>query len=178
MVFDTISYLEAGNERQKLAYSVLTGNKVFDKLRLFDPLLVGTIPIDIDIESSDLDVICYWTVKDDFIKTVIAAFSHEKSFSIKETNKFEHETVIAKCVIGDFEIEIFGQNIPSRQQRAYQHMIIEHEILKIKGEKFRQQVIELKKQGYKTEPAFGHLLNLKGDPYEELLKYKIVNDSL
>lgn len=51
-------------------------------------------------------------------------------------------------------------------------MIIEHKILIEKGEDFRLQVIQLKEQGYKTEPAFAHLLDLSGDPYDELLKFK------
>ena len=51
-------------------------------------------------------------------------------------------------------------------------MIIEAEILEEKGEDFRQKIIELKKSGIKTEPAFAQLLNLKGDPYEALINFK------
>jgi len=49
-------------------------------------------------------------------------------------------------------------------------MLIEHKLLSTKGEKFRQDIIDLKNQGYKTEPAFAKLLGLGGDAYEELLK--------
>ncbi|MNL87641.1 hypothetical protein D3C87_2168830 [compost metagenome] len=52
-------------------------------------------------------------------------------------------------------------------------MIIEHKILQSKGENFRLKIIKLKQKGYKTEPAFGFLLDLKGNPYQELLNYKI-----
>lgn len=48
-------------------------------------------------------------------------------------------------------------------------MIAEYKILQAKGEEFKQKIIELKKQGIKTEPAFGMLLGLE-NPYEELLK--------
>ncbi len=50
-------------------------------------------------------------------------------------------------------------------------MIIEHEILNRRGESFRQQIIDLKRQGYKTEPAFGIAFGLVENPYEELLIY-------
>ncbi len=56
---------------------------------------------------------------------------------------------------------------------AYRHMIKEYEILKMYGEEFRKQIIQLKRQGLKTEPAFGVLLGLKNDPYIELLNYQI-----
>lgn len=71
-----------------------------------------------------------------------------------------------------FEIEIFGQTIPTKQQFAYRHMMVEHNLLNKYGEVFRQQIIELKRQGHKTEPAFAIALNLTGDPYMELLKFE------
>jgi len=55
--FLDISYLQLGNERQKKAYQVLTDNEIIEKLAPYHPILVGTIPINIDIENSDLDII-------------------------------------------------------------------------------------------------------------------------
>ncbi|RZK14203.1 MAG: DUF4269 domain-containing protein, partial [Pedobacter sp.] len=56
--FLDISYLKNGNERQKKAYQILNENSILEKLNHFTPILVGTIPINIAIESSDLDIIC------------------------------------------------------------------------------------------------------------------------
>nr|WP_255539722.1 DUF4269 domain-containing protein [Parapedobacter sp. ISTM3] len=78
--------------------------------------------------------------------------------------------IVANFFLDGFEIEIFGQRIPTRQQFAYRHLIVEHNLLNKHGEKFRQQIIELKRQGRKTEPAFALALGLTGDPYTELLK--------
>ncbi len=72
--------------------------------------------------------------------------------------------------VGEFEVEIFGQNIPSKQQNAYLHLLVEHQILQQQGEDFRRNIIALKKIGYKTEPAFAKLLELKGNPYQALLE--------
>lgn len=63
------------------------------------------------------------------------------------------------------------------QQFAYRHLIIEYNLLNQYGEKFRQQIIELKRQGHKTEPAFGLALGLTGDPYMELLKFETTDKS-
>ena len=94
-------------------------------------------------------------------------------FIIRDTFINNQETVIASFETAGFKIEIFGQNIPVREQNGYRHMITEYEILQSKGENFRREIIKLKQQGYKTEPAFGLLLGLKGDPYSALLDYKI-----
>ncbi len=49
-------------------------------------------------------------------------------------------------------------------------MMFEYRILQEKGEDFKNEIIALKRQGIKTEPAFGILLGLE-NPYEDLLKF-------
>ncbi|MDN3585157.1 DUF4269 domain-containing protein [Pedobacter aquatilis] len=169
--FLDISYLKSGNQRQQEAYHALVNNQVLEKLQSFSPILVGTIPINIDIESSDLDIICFVKDRNDFIETLARCFNKEKDFNLSENPTLN--SIKANFFIDDFEFEIFGQNIPTQQQNAYRHMLIEYQLLLEKGESFRQQVIELKKQGFKTESAFAKLLGLGGNPYEELLKLEL-----
>lgn len=171
--FDTIDYLKNGNPTQIKAYNVLMQHNVLSKISEFDAVVVGTIPINIDIQTSDLDIICCWENKNDFIAKLKLNFENEAQFSIHNITIDHTPTVIANFKMDGFEIEIFGQNIPVRHQNGYRHMIIEHQILEAKGEEFRQQIIQLKQKGYKTEPAFGLLLGLKENPYLELLEYKI-----
>lgn len=173
MNFLNIEYLKEGNERQKLAYQTLVTFSILEKLKVYSPILTGTIPINIDIESSDLDIICYWKEKQEFAHTLTSLFRSENDFQIHEAIIEGKESVVCNFKLDDFEIEIFGQKTPTQEQNAYLHMLIEHQILKEKGEDFRLKVIALKRKGYKTEPAFAKLLNLKGDPYVTLLDYKI-----
>ena len=170
--FKDINYLKSGNARQQLAYATLTRYQILSVLNAFDPILVGTIPINIDIETSDLDIICYFLNPDQFAEQVLNAFGHYPHFSIKTTSKQGHPTVVAKFQADDFEVEVFGQPIPTQLQNAYRHMIVEHKLLQEKGEVFRKNIIDLKKQGYKTEPAFGIALGLKGNAYENLLTFE------
>jgi len=162
------AYLKSGNEKQIKAYRVLTENDIIEKLAKYNPILVGTIPINIDIKNSDLDIICYVQDMKNFRNDLAHHFNQEKDFVISENAKLH--SLKANFFIDEFEIEIFGQSIPTENQNAYRHMLIEYQILLKKGEGFRQQIIELKNQGYKTEPAFAKLLGLDGNPYEELLK--------
>lgn len=171
--FTTIDYLKNGNNRQIQAYEILTQHHILSDIAEFEPILAGTIPIAIDIESSDLDIICYWKNKTKFIAKLHATFGDKDNYTIRETVIDNRESIIANFKIDLFEFEIFGQNIPAKEQYAYRHMVIEHEILQSKGETFRSEIIKLKQKGYKTEPAFAFLLGLNGDPYAELLKYKI-----
>ncbi|WP_194778535.1 DUF4269 domain-containing protein, partial [Pararhodonellum marinum] len=167
-----IEYLQNGNKKQRQVYSILTNNQVLSKLKKFDPILVGTIPINIDIENSDLDIICSFSYKQEFLKSITDNFSYEKSFTTREKPNSETLAIVANFFVDGFEIEIFGQTTPTRHQFAYRHLIVEHNLLNKYGEAFRQQIIQLKRQGYKTEPAFAKALNLPGDPYMELLKFE------
>jgi len=172
MNFDNLEYLQHGNKRQQDAYAVLTNSQIFSKLKQFDPILVGTIPINIDIENSDLDIICSFANKQKFQKLITDNFSNEEKFSIRELPNLNTFAIVANFFLDGFKIDVFGQPIPTRQQFAYRHMIVEHNLLNKYGEAFRQQIIQLKQKGYKTEPAFGIALDLTGDSYKELLKFE------
>jgi len=173
--FDDIGYLASGTPRQQQAYQLLTQHKLMNILHEFNPVLVGTIPINIDIENSDLDIICCFSTKEDFKNSVALAFSDFDDFLLTDTLINQQETIIINFSVDSWPVEIFGQHIPTRQQNAYRHMVVEYLLLEHYGAPFRQQVIELKKQGYKTEPAFAKLLRLNGDPYLELLKPALIN---
>ncbi|WP_336704688.1 DUF4269 domain-containing protein [Chryseobacterium indologenes] len=170
--FTRIDYLKDGNERQKKAYEILTKYRVFEKLKDYSPILAGTVPIEIDIKGSDLDLIFEVDLKydqdflDDLLFCQIIPHDVEVEYPIVNGEK----CITLNFMLDGFPIEIFGQNKPTKEQNAYLHMIAEYKVLQEKGEKFRQKIIELKKQGIKTEPAFGLLLGLE-NPYEDLLKF-------
>lgn len=169
--FLSIDYLKNGTTLQQEAFFVLQQFQVMEILSNFFPLLVGTIPINVAIETSDLDILCCFDDDEIFQETIKQNFGTEKNFQLEKRTINEVPTILANFNLNDFEIEIFGQNVPVQQQNGFRHMMIEAKILDERGENFRQEIIRLKKSGLKTEPAFAQLLDLKGDPYEALLRY-------
>lgn len=152
---------------------MLTEYEVMEKLENFQPILVGTIPIGIAIKDSDLDIVCSFEDKQVFKEEVQKHFANYPRFSVVQKIFQDEPTIIARFKLDIFPVEIFAQSVPSNQQIAFQHMLIEYEVLINKGEGFRKEVIRLKESGMKTEPAFAQLLNMKGDPYQALLNYGI-----
>jgi hypothetical protein len=53
---------------------------------------------------------------------------------------------------------------------------MEERLLKLGGEDFKREIIKLKKEGIKTEPAFTKYLKIGGNPYIELLKLECLDD--
>jgi len=169
--FLTIDYLRSGTERQQAAYIELTELEIFKKLQAYKPLLAGTIPIDIAIDDSDLDIVCACQDHKEFAGELVKLFGKQKFFTIITKQIDGVTATIAKFEGQSFPIEIFGQTIDSVSQNAFKHMLIEHRILEKNGIDFRNRIIALKKTGMKTEPAFAYLLGLSGDPYKKLLEF-------
>ncbi|WP_294205193.1 DUF4269 domain-containing protein [uncultured Chryseobacterium sp.] len=171
--FTAIDYLKEGNETQRRAYEVLTRYRIFEKLKAYSPVLAGTIPIGIDVEGSDLDIICQvdLTCEEDFLDELMfkKMVPQDVEVAVESMVVNGKKSIVLNFVLDGFPVEIFGQDIPPVQQNAYLHMLAEYRILKEKGDGFKQEIIQLKRQGIKTEPAFGLLLGLE-DPYEDLLK--------
>lgn len=170
--FIDIQYLESGNQKQKRAFELLTRYQIFEKLKSFSPILAGTIPIELDIEGSDLDIICEVSNERNFLETIVVnkLIPDDTNVVIENVEIRGEKCIILNFMLEEFAIEIFGQNKPVIAQNAYRHMIAEYKILQERGNEFKQQIIELKKKGIKTEPAFGLLMELE-NPYEDLLKF-------
>lgn len=164
-----LDYLRSGTPRQQAAYTALVRLGLFETLRKYSPLLAGTIPLDIDLPGSDLDIICEAHDLDAFAADVRATYGHHDSFALRARDKDGLSAVVASFTGEGFAIEIFAQPLPVTSQNAYRHMMVEARLLALGGPDFRDAVRRLKAQGMKTEPAFAHLLRFSGDPYTKLL---------
>lgn len=169
-MFETIDYLQYGTKNQRRAYSAIKNLGIMQNLSEYNPILCGTIPIGIDIVNSDLDIIMHVEEFSSFEYKVKTLFGNEQNFTFKKTSIRNTPVVKANFEFEGFEFELFGQAQPVKEQYAYLHMIVEDSILK-HNPRFKEEVIILKEQGVKTEPAFCTLLHLEGDPYEALLEY-------
>ena len=174
--FINIDYLKHGNIKQQNAYKVLKEIDIFNVLRKFDPILVGTIPINIDIENSDLDIVCEVYDFEEFQKIVENKYSMFSKFHISN-NSTDIETILTvNFYVEDIEIEIYAQSLDSCKHNGYRHMVVEDRILRLGGERTREEIVILKKSGLKTEPAFAKHLGLDGNSYDELLKLEEYSD--
>ncbi|OHX66045.1 DUF4269 domain-containing protein [Flammeovirga pacifica] len=170
--FIDISYLKEGSSIQQFSYRLLKEVDLFSILMKYHPILTGTIPIGIDVEGSDLDIICEVSDFSEFHQIIEKNYAHHDDYSYSGIQiRNQKEYVTYSFFVKGMQIEIFAENKPTNEQNAYRHMLIEHYFLGLKGEDFKKEIIALKADGLKTEPAFAKLLELEGDPYLELLKF-------
>jgi len=171
-----IDYLLRGGIKQQLAYYTLTTLGILDLLKPYNPILVGTIPIAIDVEYSDLDILCEVHDFDAFVNLADNHFSCLPNYNVSRGGHGVLQYIVINFKWVRSPIEIFAQAVPTLLQNGYRHMVIEHRLIELLGPSFRQEIIRLKSQGVKTEPAFAMILNLKGNPYESILELENFED--
>ena len=176
MDFICVDYLSKGNLKQKSAFNALKELRILEVLKDFQPVVVGTIPIEIDINQSDIDIICKASNLESFEKLIALEFGEKDAFQQRKTVAQGILCSVSSFDFRNFEFEIFAQNIETTKQNAYRHMLVENRILKLANPRFKREVIKLKEIGMKTEEAFASLLDLSGDPYSELLKLESESD--
>lgn len=170
--FRTISYLKSGNEIQRRAHEAIAELNLFRDLAGYNPVLCGTVPIAIDVAGSDLDVIMEVHDFGRYMDEIKQRYGNLEGFRMRERTVKGVPSVIANFRFRSFDFELFAQPVPVEEQDAYRHMLIEHHVLKSHPH-VRQEIIRLKENGWKTEPAFARVLGLTGDPYDELLAYGV-----
>ncbi|MFZ5825690.1 MAG: DUF4269 domain-containing protein [Bacillota bacterium] len=167
--WDSTDYLASGSPRQQAAHAALEGAGVMQALAPWRPVLAGTIPLGIDVEGSDLDILCQVGENGPFLARLQAAFGHRPDFQVRQKIVGGLPTVIARFEAGGFLVEVFGQNRPVAEQNGYRHMLVEARLLQLAGPEASLAIRDLKAGGLKTEPAFARYFGLPGDPYQALL---------
>ncbi|WP_391115765.1 DUF4269 domain-containing protein [Psychrobacillus sp. L3] len=169
-MFETIDYLQFGNKNQKRAYLAIENLGIMHNLSEYHPMLCGTLPLGIDIVSSDLDIIMNVVEFTSFEQKVTTLYGIYQDFKLKKLSIRNVPVIKANFTFEGFEFELFGQPQPVIEQYAYLHMIIEKSILN-DTPCLKDEIIILKERGYKTELAFCKLLGLEGDSYDALLEF-------
>jgi hypothetical protein len=159
------SYLEALQRLDLLA-----------ALARFDPHVAGTPPLGLDLPGSDIDVLCHVLDVDAFTRTVWDFASNHERFAIHQWTG-DARPVVASFQAHGWPIEIFGASRPVVQQAGWRHFTVERRLLVLGGDAIRAAVMERRRGGLKTEPAFAAVLGLAGDPYSTLLDVEARTDA-
>jgi len=170
-----ISYLASGTPRQRSAYRNLSELRILDALAPFDAVLVSTVNTNIDVESSDLDVICEVYDFDAFEALLVSLYETKPGFTVSRSES-DPPALVASFYHNDWEYEVFGQPLPIERQNAYRHMVQTHRVISLGGDTWREAIRSLKRDGMKTEPAVAYCLRLEGNPYQAVLALEQLSD--
>jgi len=177
MDWNDLTYLKKGNHRQRQAFAALHNLDLFNRLSDYHPTLAGTIPLEIDVYTSDLDILCQADDLAAFEAEVTGLFGSRRGYQVKIKEIRGMSTVVARFEHAGFPVEIFAQPQPVERQNGYRHMLVEHRLLTLGGDELCEAIHLLKEEGLGTEPAFARYLDLSGDPYQAMLDLEALDDT-
>ena len=155
--------------------TVLDDLHVLARLAPFKPVVIGTPPLGIETETSDIDIACTARDLEQFGRRVREEFGDVEAFRFEQLEALAEPAVRAVFFSQGWEIEIFCQTVEVANQSGVRHFLVEKRLLA--GEpRLRTEIVCLKRRGLKTEPAFATLLDLPGNPYEALLSLETQTD--
>ncbi|WP_167881155.1 DUF4269 domain-containing protein [Leptospira gomenensis] len=174
--FSSPNFLKNGNLKQRKIWEEIKRHSIFDSISKYGPVFAGTVPLEIDIDESDVDILCSYKDSEEFKLELGTSFSRFYDFEIEEKNFQNLATIITRFRIENFKYEIFAQPIPVESQMGFVHMIVEHRILTFAVPEFGEKIKDLKLRGRTTEQAFCDLLRIDEDPYEYLFELRTWSD--
>ncbi|MGG1661284.1 DUF4269 domain-containing protein [Brevibacillus sp. NRS-1366] len=173
-----LSYLRTGTNRQRQAWEAIQQTGIMALLQPYTPVLAGTIPLCIDRDDSDLDIICECHHLEDFESKARTVFGESQGYAEQRLTINQVLTSVIQFFDAGFCFELFAQPVPVTKQNAYRHMDIEARLLSLGGPDAYREIRRLKQQGIKTEPAFAIYFDIPGeDPYQALLELEPFTDT-
>ncbi len=163
-------YQKSPTDVQKRALEGLSKLNLFHDLKEFKPVFAGTIPLDIDIQSSDINIICEVTEFIRYQTRLRECFERQKNFIITETYNAVARNSTCRFDAHTFRVEIHGEKKTIQKQNLFQYLIAEAKLLEIGGDAARAEIRRIKRNGHKTEPAFAEYFKIKGNAFDELVK--------
>ncbi len=159
--------IQIENQKNLLHHLDAASSNFFNVFKKYHPLISGSVPLNISLPSSDIDII--FEVQDlKLLGQELANFFKEFSPAVTFKSLRSADSVIVRFKAFDFKFECVGQKKSVFQILAHQHLLIESRLLNICGESARSNIQVLKAQGIPTEVAFGMYFKMEGDPYVEL----------
>lgn len=156
--------------------SAVTSSAVMELLKPFDPHIVGTLPLGIAVPGSDIDIVCHALDPNAFADIVWTHYQSADDFVLYRWTSGTRPA-IARLVWDGWPFELFGDQLPVRQQRGWIHFEVERRLLALDDGRLRRAVGKLRADGLKTEPAFAAALGISGDPYRGLLELAAETDA-
>lgn len=157
---------------------VPTVGEIEDLLKIlaaYQPTVVGSMPLGLQVSESDLDVACEAADLDEFEANLAA---HAATMITCQWRRPSNPpSSVTRVSLSGMTIEVFAQPLPVTEQLAFRHMIIEGRLLRVFGHQLHDEVVRLKLAGMSTEAAFAQTLGLSADdPHGALLELEGLSD--
>jgi hypothetical protein len=155
--------------------AAIASSGVLEALHAFDPRIVGTLPLDLAVAGSDIDIVCQAADPDAAAEIIWPLYHDCRGFRLYRWTSATRP-VVATFEWAAWRFEVFVDPRPLEQQPGWRHFEIERRLLALDDGRLRNAVRRERSRGAKTEPAFAAILALTDNPYESLLELESETD--
>jgi hypothetical protein len=143
----------------------------------FNPCLVGSYPVGLALDGSDLDYVCEAYDLPAFEDVVRDAFGHMDNFYLEHKNMQGGIACVALFESPNgYPVELVGQPIKTAQNYGYVRMDVTSRLLGLVGKDVVQDIQKLKKGGVSTDEALATLFGIDGDMKVHYIKMHTLDD--
>lgn len=157
-------------ESQREVFSALKQLNILKELKTYGPAVVGTFPLGLAMEFSDVDILISSGSLDTIRSKLHQLYGTEKEFKIEDDEVMSQRAITCSFIFEKILFEVFVQETVAYAQSAFLHFNVEERLLKLGGAEFVSRVKEHRRAGLKTEPAFMKALGLDFEPYSHMLR--------
>ena len=104
---------------------------LFGCLAEFSPVVIGTPPLGLAIEESDIDIACSALDLEKFGDIARKHFGEFEAFSLRLFNVSDEPAIVAAFLSSGWEIEVFCQALDVEKQAGVRHFRIEQRLLRL-----------------------------------------------
>lgn len=169
---ESVIYLE----RHPMIFKAITESKMLELLAIYNPLIVGSVPLGLGGPESDIDILLCTSKLQSFENFVLNILSKKFELSLNKKHLQNHQSLIIQYNYLGINFELFVQEVSTTRQPAYRHFLAEERLLMLGGIKFYNKIKSLRENGLKTEAAFAKALGLEQDPYLELERIQKISE--
>lgn len=158
-------------ENNRSIFNNLKKLNILKDFKKHKALVAGTFPLGLNVADSDIDILLTSEDLKYTLSELKSKYGSYDEFKYEYVEAQSLDSLVVNFKFEGIEYEVFVQETSSVQQWAYKHFLIEERLLKYGGSPFKEKVLKLRQQGFKTEAAFCEALNIKyTNPFDSLLE--------
>ena len=139
-------------------------------------MVIGTIPLDLAVDGSDLDIAFHTTDLNAAAVAFRSRWRHHPGFSLRHGQTQGAPSLTVRLSFQGLPVAVLASPLPLHTQHGARHFRIEADLLGLLGPTFHSRVRQLRDGGQETASAFACALSLHGDPHEAILRLLLYSD--
>lgn len=164
--------LARGTERQRRAFEAIESSALIESLKNHSPVLIGAIPLDVDVDTSPIEVVCSSENLEAFAQSLRERWAFADGFKLIHTVANGQPAIKARFRSLGFDVRILAQAMSVFQQPKVVTLLLAARLLTFAPSGARDEIRARIGRGEALEEAVANCFEIEteGEALEALLR--------